>query len=258
MEQAEIGRPALGQAARVDRPAAPPAARSAARSPAPGPARRCAPAPASRRAGWQARRPRAWPGQTAGACRRRRAAGGRRRSRRSCHRPVRPPPPAGPLPCAAAATAWHRCGSRRSPSRSGRNRAARCRRSPRARRPSPGGSAPAPRRWRRGRNAPPRRSAPPAGCRGRPGSPRRRPGCRASPAVVASSPSVAAPPARERRVLGMLHDACAEAARVGQREAHQPRGADGAAAVGERDGARLASRPSSASSSPRQPAVTAP
>ena len=69
----------------------------------------------------------------------------------------RRPPPAGRLPCAAAATAWRRCGSRRSPFRSGRNRAARCRRSPRARPPSRGGSAPAPRRWRHGRNAPRRR-----------------------------------------------------------------------------------------------------
>ena len=37
-------------------------------------------------------------------------------------------PPAGPLPSAAAATAWHRCGNRRSRFRSDRNKAARCRR----------------------------------------------------------------------------------------------------------------------------------
>ncbi len=62
----------------------------------------------------------------------------------------------------------------------------------------------------------------------------------------------------KRGFLGMLHDAAAEAAGVGQRDAHQARRADGAPAVGEGDRARLGSSPSSASSSPRQPVVTAP
>ena len=57
----------------------------------------------------------------------------------------------------------------------------------------------APRRWRHGRNAPPRRSAPPAGCRGRPGSPRRRPGCRAGRAWWPVRPRW---PRRRRRATG--------------------------------------------------------
>ena len=53
---------------------------------------------------------------------------GRWRSRRSCRRRGRRRPRGGRLRCAAAATVWRRCGSRRSRSRSARNRAGRCRR----------------------------------------------------------------------------------------------------------------------------------
>ena len=45
-------------------------------------------------------------------------------------RQARQPPPGDRCPCATAATAWRRCENRRSRSRSGRNTAARCRRSP--------------------------------------------------------------------------------------------------------------------------------
>ena len=62
----------------------------------------------------------------------------------------------------------------------------------------------------------------------------------------------------ERRVLGMLHDACAEAAGVGQREAHQPRRPMARLPSVKATAPASASRPSSASSSPRQPVVTAP
>ncbi len=80
-------------------------------------ARHCAPAPASPPAASPARRHRPAPGRTGTACRPRRAAGGPRRWHPPCRLPAPRRRPAGPNPGAAAATASHRCGNRRSRSR---------------------------------------------------------------------------------------------------------------------------------------------
>ena len=60
------------------------------------------------------------------------------------------------------------------------------------------------------------------------------------PSRVASSPSVAAPPSASDGSSGCCTIRAPKPRGIGQREAHQPGGGDGAAAVGEGDRAGLA------------------